>query len=62
VLRVTGDDQEPRQFATFGPCAIALIGTLPSTLADRSIAVDLNRRRPNERIESYRLEKYRLHR
>jgi putative DNA primase/helicase len=54
VLRVTGDDLEPRQFATFGPCAIALIGTLPSTLADRSIPIELNRRRPNERVESYR--------
>jgi hypothetical protein len=53
VLRVTGDDLEPRQFATFGPCAIALIGTLPSTLADRSIPIELNRRRPNERVESY---------
>ena len=54
VLRVTGDDHEPRQFATFGPCAIALIGNLPSTLADRSIPVELNRRRPGERVESYR--------
>ena len=41
VVRVTGDDLEPRQFATFGPCAIALIGTLPSTLADRSIPIEL---------------------
>jgi Protein of unknown function (DUF3631) len=54
VVRVTGDDLEPRQFATFSPCAIALIGTLPSTLADRSIIIDLNRRRPTERVESYR--------
>jgi hypothetical protein len=54
VLRVTGDDLEPRQFATFGPCAIALIGTLPPTLADRSIPVELSRRRPSEPVESYR--------
>ena len=54
VLRVTGDDLEPRQFATFAPCGIALIGTLPPTLADRSIPVALNRRRPNEPIESFR--------
>ena len=51
VLRVTGDDLEPRQFATFAPCGIALIGTLPPTLADRSIPVELNRRRPNEPVE-----------
>jgi Protein of unknown function (DUF3631) len=54
VLRVTGDDLEPRRFATFAPCGIALIGTLPPTLADRSIPVELNRRRPNEPIESFR--------
>ena len=54
VLRVTGDDLEPRQFATFAPCGIALIGTLPPTLADRSIPVELNRRRPNEPVESFR--------
>jgi hypothetical protein len=54
VLRVTGEDLEPRQFATFAPCSIALIGTLPPTLADRSIPVELNRRRPNEPVESFR--------
>jgi Protein of unknown function (DUF3631) len=54
VLRVTGDDLEPKQFSTFAPCGIALIGTLPPTLADRSIAVELSRRRPNEPVESFR--------
>ena len=54
VVRVTGDDLEPRQFGTFGPCAIALIGTLPATLADRSILIELKRRRPSERVDSYR--------
>ena len=57
VLRVTGDDLEPRQFATFAPCGIALIGTLPPTLADRSIPIQLNRRRPNEPVESFRPDK-----
>jgi putative DNA primase/helicase len=54
VLRVCGDDHEPRLFATFCPCAIALIGTLPSTLADRSVHIELSRRRSNERVESFR--------
>jgi hypothetical protein len=54
VLRVSGDDLEPRLFTTFGACAIALIGTLPSTLADRSVHIELSRRRPNEPVESYR--------
>jgi Protein of unknown function (DUF3631) len=54
VLRVTGDDLEPRLYSTFAPCSIALIGMLPSTLADRSIPVELSRRRPNESVESFR--------
>ena len=54
VLRVSGDSLEPRLFTTFGPCAIALIGELPPTLADRSISVELSRRRPNEPVEGFR--------
>src|SRR4029077_16570219 len=54
VLRVTGDDLEPRQFATFAPCGVALIGTLPPTLPDRSIPIQWNRRRPNEPVDSFR--------
>jgi hypothetical protein len=46
VLRVVGEDLEPRLFATFSPCSVALIGELPPTLADRSILVGLKRRRP----------------
>ena len=46
VLRVVGEDLEPRLFATFSPCSVALIGELPPTLADRSILIDLKRRRP----------------
>ena len=46
VLRVVGEDFEPRLFATFSPCSVALIGELPPTLADRSIRIDLKRRRP----------------
>ena len=45
VLRVVGEDLEPRLFATFSPCSVALIGELPPTLADRSILIDLKRRR-----------------
>ena len=31
VLRVVGEDLEPRLFATFSPCSVALIGELPPT-------------------------------
>jgi hypothetical protein len=47
VIRTIGDDHEPRMFSTFCPCAIALIGKLPGTLADRSVSVELKRRRPD---------------
>ena len=46
VLRVVGEELEPRLFATFSPCSVALIGELPPTLADRSIPIGLKRRRP----------------
>jgi 5S rRNA maturation endonuclease (ribonuclease M5) len=50
VLRVVGDELEPRLFATFSPCSVALIGELPPTLADRSIPVGLKRRRPADGV------------
>ena len=43
VLRTVSDEHEPRQFSTYSACAIAMIGKLPATLADRSIPIDLKR-------------------
>jgi putative DNA primase/helicase len=57
VLRTVGDDHEPRCFATYGACAIALIGRLPGTLADRSISIALQRRRAEEMIEPFRADR-----
>src|SRR5262249_2288140 len=54
VLRTVGDDHEPRAFSTYCACAIALIGSLPDTLHDRSVPVALQRRRPRERIKPFR--------
>jgi putative DNA primase/helicase len=54
VLRTVGDDHEPRSFATYSACAIALIGALPETLHDRSVVVDLKRRLPSEKVEPFR--------
>jgi hypothetical protein len=54
VLRTVGDDHEPRAFAVYSACAIALIGSLPDTLHDRAVTVDLQRRRPRERIKPFR--------
>ena len=57
VLRNVGEDHEPRAFSTYGACAIALIGRLPGTLADRSVTIDLIRRKPNEVIEPFRFDR-----
>jgi putative DNA primase/helicase len=55
VIRTVGDDHEPRQFSTYAACAIALIGKLPDTLANRSVAIELRRRLPDEPIEGMRI-------
>jgi hypothetical protein len=57
VLRTVGEDFEPRSFSTYSACAIALIGRLPATLADRSAPIELRRRRPNEVVEAFRFDR-----
>jgi putative DNA primase/helicase len=57
VLRAVGDSFEPRQFSTWCPKAIALIGNLPGTLADRSVTIRLRRRAAGEVIERLRLDR-----
>jgi putative DNA primase/helicase len=54
VLRTVGDNHEPRAFATYAACAIALIGRLPETLHDRSVIAALKRRMPSETITPFR--------
>jgi hypothetical protein len=43
--------------STYSACAIALIGKLPSTLADRSVPIELRRRRVDEIIEPFRFDR-----
>lgn len=57
VLRTVGDDHEPRSFSTYGACAIAKIGQLPGTLADRSVPIMLTRRKRDEAITPFRLDR-----
>jgi putative DNA primase/helicase len=52
-----GDDHETREFSTWAPVAIACIGELPGTIADRSITVSMRRRRPDEVVERLRLDR-----
>jgi Protein of unknown function (DUF3631) len=57
VIRAVGENLEPRSFSTYSACAIALIGKLPSTLADRSVPIELRRRRVDEIIEPFRFDR-----
>jgi putative DNA primase/helicase len=57
VIRTVGEDFEPRAFSTYSACAIALIGKLPATLMDRSVPIDLRRRRSDETCEAFRFNR-----
>jgi hypothetical protein len=57
VIRTVGDDHEPRLFSTWAPVAIAMIGRLPDTLADRSIDISLRRRKSTEKVQSFRSDR-----
>jgi hypothetical protein len=57
VLRLVGDNHEPRQFSTWAAVAIALIGELPDTLQDRSISIRMRRRLPTETIARFRADR-----
>jgi putative DNA primase/helicase len=57
VIRTVGEEFEPRWFSTYAPCAVALIGKLPPTLADRSVSIELRRRRSDEPIEPFRFDR-----
>ncbi|MCZ7587362.1 MAG: DUF3631 domain-containing protein [Gaiella sp.] len=56
VLRCVGDGSKQRvePFEVFGAKALAGIGDLPDTLADRSLPVRLNRRGPGETVAPLR--------
>lgn len=57
VVRTVGDDHDVRTFSTWAPKAVAMIGELPDTLRDRSIAVRLQRRRRDEKVTPLRLDR-----
>ena len=56
VLRVeaVGDNHVVRSFSTWAPCVIAMIGELPSTLADRAIDIRMQRKLPGETVARLR--------
>ena len=49
--RCVGDEHEPREFSTWCPKVLSLIGALPDTLTDRSLIIHMRRKTPTERVE-----------
>ena len=54
VIRVVGEDHEPRQFSTWGAKAISGIGVLADTLMDRAVILELRRKLPHESVQRLR--------
>ena len=57
VVRTVGDDHEPRKFSTWCPKAIAVIGRLAPTLVSRSILIEMQRKRADDRVVSLRADR-----
>jgi hypothetical protein len=54
VLRVHGDHLELREFSVFAAAAFARNGQLPDDLEQRSIVIEMQRRRPDEALAELR--------
>jgi len=54
VIRVLGDNQELREFSVFGAVAFAANGRLADDLEQRSIVIEMQRRRANETVSELR--------
>ena len=54
VIRCVGDNSEPRKFSTWAAKALASIGKLAVTLQDRSVILDLKRKRPDQKVVKLR--------
>lgn len=54
VIRIEGDNREPRQFSTWGCRAIAGIGKGAQTIMDRAVVILLRRKLSSETVERLR--------
>ncbi len=54
VLRCVGPNQEVKAFASFAMAALAGIGDLPDTIADRAVNIRMRRRAPGESVHPFR--------
>src|SRR5215217_5951360 len=52
-----GANMTYEDFPVYCPKAVAGIGKLPDTVADRAIPIELKRRKPSEQVERFRLRK-----
>lgn len=50
VIRIEGDNLEPKRFSTWTPKALAMIGDLPDTIKDRSIVIQMRRKLSGETV------------
>ena len=57
VVRTVGDTHETKIFSTWCAKVAALIGPLPPTLQDRSIVVQLERKRPDQTVDRRRADR-----
>jgi hypothetical protein len=57
VPRCVGQDFRVKDFKVYSPKAFAGIGNLPSTVADRSIPIHLQRKRRDEEVEKFQQRK-----
>ena len=51
---IPGGGYEPRQFSTWAPQLLSGIGNLPDTVRDRSIEIEMVRKRPGETVKRLR--------
>lgn len=57
VIRVVGDDHEPRSFNVWAPVVIAKIGELHPTLQDRSVVIKMKRKRTGDKVDRLRVSR-----
>ncbi|GAA0794850.1 DUF3631 domain-containing protein [Marinobacterium sediminicola] len=50
ILRCDGDDNTPKAYKTWMPMVLASIGALPTTIMDRSIVINLRRKKVTEQV------------
>jgi putative DNA primase/helicase len=54
VIRCDGPNLQPRTYSTFAPKVLAAIGQLPATVMDRSLIIEMRRKRKTESVERLR--------